>query len=128
MKILRWICVLPVSIIVLILSNIILKFLLLLTREFEPNSIILLILTSAQSTALFIIVGVKIAPTYKFKTALTLIVIAVLSIFINIFITYSYYPTEIENFRFWVNNLAAVLGLIIGYQWAKEKYKQDLIY
>lgn len=125
MKILRWIGVLPFAIIALALSSIILKFLLILTGEFESDSIMLLIITSVQSGVIFIIVGVKTAPDYKLKTALLLLIIVGLLSVINIFITNNYYPEQIETFRFWVNNLSAIIGSISGYFWAREKYKRN---
>ena len=81
MKILKWLAVLPVSILSSILINIIWRFLHSLTasRYIDPDSILnfifIDIMSSAISAAAFVYTGYYIAPTLKKEVALILMIL-----------------------------------------------------
>ena len=101
MKALKWIAVIPVSVLALILANLIWRLLHSLTasRYIDPDSWVNLvfadIMSSAIAAAAFVYAGAFMAPNYKKETALVLtILISVISgasLFITNVITADYF-------------------------------------
>lgn len=117
MKTLKWIAVLPSSIIALFLANIVYRIghYLTASRVLPPDSwsniILVSILSSMFSSAIFVYVGTYIAPSYKKETALVLTVLICIvggaSLFIVNFISIEY----ISN----IGIIAGIVGAVLSY-------------
>ena len=133
---LRWIIVLPGAIAVGILSTFPLHWILLLAFAHDGATIFGLIefehgidiepieymLYPAVIAATFVIAGYKIAPEYKFKTALALFVIYTLGWLAVIF--FAQFKGDI-NIQIPIRAILAILGAAIGLYGARLKTKEN---
>jgi len=128
MKVLKWIAVLPASLLAFVLSNLIYRFLHKITA-FEyidvhswSNLVFVDIISSAISSAAFVYAGTFIAPTYKKETALILTVLISMmsgaSLFIVNVITAKYFSN--------IGIISGIVGAIICYFEILRKEKKKL--
>ena len=133
-QILRWIAVLPVAVIAAIVALFPLRFFLYLifTKFFEvypemPERILSPVIISG----VFIIVGAKISPAFKFETAVALFGILMVLVGGTLFVTLNSSENQVRQLYFQyygIGTLMAVIGAIIGlaFVWAEEKnLKED---
>ena len=117
MKALKWITVLPVSVLALILANLIWRLLHSITasRYIDPDSWLNLIffdiMSSAIAAAAFVYAGTYIAPNYKKETAL------ILTIFISMISGASLFIVNIMTEEYFSNIeiIAGIIGAILCY-------------
>jgi hypothetical protein len=110
MKVLKWIAVLPISILALILASILLKF----TMSFsglETDSIASQCFIGFGSGIAFIYAGVYIAPSHKVKVAFGLMISGILLSLVSLYAVNFVYFTYEVNFR----EAFAIIGLITTY-------------
>lgn len=117
MKALKWIAVLPASVLALILANLVWRLLHSLTASsyIDPTSLLNLIfvdiMSSAIASAAFVYAGAFIAPNYKKETALVLTVIISLisgaSLLIVNVMTAEYYSN--------IGIIAGIVGAVVCY-------------
>lgn len=126
MKVLKWIAVLPASIVAMILANIIWRFLYSITtfRYIDSdswlNSIFVDITSSLISTVAFVYFGTLIAPNNKKEAALILTILISMisgaSLFVVNVLTAEYFSN--------IEIIAQIVGAIIGYFEIQRTEKQ----
>jgi len=110
MKVIRWIAVLPASILALFLVSIFLKF----SMSFsglETDSIISQCFIGVACGVAFIYAGVSVAPSHKVKVAFSLMIIGVLLSLVSLYAVNFVYFTYKDNFR----EVFAIIGSITTY-------------
>tara|TARA_R110001583_G_scaffold194839_1_gene367277 strand:- start:4466 stop:4837 length:372 start_codon:yes stop_codon:yes gene_type:complete len=110
MKVIRWIAVLPASILALFLVSIFLKF----SMSFsglETDSIISQCFIGFTCGVAFIYAGVYVAPSHKVKVAFSLMIIGILLSLVSLYAVNFVYFTYRDNFR----EVFAIIGAITTY-------------
>ena len=115
MKVLKWIAVLPVSILALFLASIFLKLTMNLSGV-ETDSITSQCFIGFACGIAFIYAGVSIAPSHKVKVGLILMIIGIVLSIVNLYIINFIYFTYKDNFR----EIFAIIGAITTYIVVKE--------
>lgn len=127
MKALRWILVLPFSLLSFFVANVLWQWLYSITasRYLDPNSmlnlIIVDIMSSAISTAAFVYIGALIAPSYKKITALILATLAITLLLISLFVVNVLTAEYISNFGL----IAGMVGALVCYNEIQEKKEKS---
>lgn len=115
MKVLRWIAILPASLLALILASFILKITMSLSG-LETESILSQCVIGLVCGVAFIYAGVKVAPSHKVKVALVLMIIGISLSIISLYIVNFIHFTYKDNFR----EIFAIIGAIAIYYAIRE--------
>lgn len=128
MKALRWIAVLPFSLLSFFLANMLWQLLYSITasRYLDPESIVNLIIvdimSSAISTAAFVYAGVLMAPSKKKITALILATLVITLLLISLFVVNVLTAKYVSNFGL----ISGVVGAMVCYNEIQEKEERKI--
>lgn len=118
MKTLKWIAVLPISILAMGLSYFIVRLFLMLVIDVwifqldsEISTKIIIALSSSVSTAIFLLTGYRLAPNYKIETLIIMSIIILICSGASLFVVNFIAKDYLLNLRIAMDLMAVVLVL-----------------